>query len=192
MTADRERVVAFLSDDSTVLARRVVHQNPWFCQQLGLDLEVWSRALLDAHGLETATLRLIGSAATGFSLSPEKAGRVFRKVGGVHTPSDLDMALVDETLFRTCWDEMVGLERRAGQHYLVTADREHVYWGRIDDHRIPYRARARAVVRTLIDAVRRSPEFRGYPTNIRIYRRHEDLLHYVVRCLQLLVRRIGE
>ncbi len=165
--------------------------NPWLCDQLGVDWREWSRTLLDGHGYTDATLHLVGSAATGFSLSPEKAGRPFRRLGGVGAPSDLDIALIDGDLFRSCWNEMVSWERSSGgASYLLGHDRERVYWGRIDDHRVQNRSAVRIKVRMLIDACRRSSEFRGYPASLRVYRRQEDLVHYVVRGLQALGRTV--
>ena len=190
MTSDRQRVVDFLSDDSSALAIRVIDNNPWFCERGGFKLETWSAPLLHDQGLESATLHIVGSAATGFSLHPGKAGRPFRMSGGVESPSDIDMAIVDDTLFRSCWDEMVGFERRPIYTYLEGNDRERVYWGRIDDHRLPYRAHMRTALRVLVDAVRRSAEFRGYPASVRVYRRHEDLLQYMVWGVQKLRKSI--
>lgn len=189
---DRARVAAFLSDDTAVLADRVIGPEPWLCRELGVDLPKWSRELLAAHGLTKASLSIIGSAATGFSLNPENAGRPFRKVGGVGEPSDLDVAVVDEGLFVSCWESMVGFERTGGPSHIAEHDRSHVYWGRIDDYVVPPRTAPRVLVRRLLDSVRRVPGFRGYPANIRVYRRREDLFHYVIRGLQALSRSLAE
>lgn len=190
MIANRGRVAAFLAEDTAVLAERILTQNPWLCEQIGVHWNSWSRALLDSNGLRSASLHLLGSAAIGFSLSPEKAGRQFRQISGTELPSDLDLAVVDDGLFRSCWDEMVAFERLGRSTYLNESDREHVYWGRIDDYRIPSRSPAKTQARTLIDSCRRSPEFRGYPASLRVYRRWNDLFYYVVRGLQALGRTI--
>lgn len=188
MTAERERIAAMLSEDLATVSARITDDTPWLCTELNIDWRSWSKDLLASHNLNRATLHLIGSAALGFSLSPEKAGRPFRKTGGVETPSDLDLAIVDNALFHSCWDEMVTLERNVRTSQLSQTDREHVYWGRIDDHRVPQRTNARTTVRTLIDKFRRAPEFRGYPASLRVYRRRDDLFHYVFRGLQFLGR----
>lgn len=73
-----ERIQAFLSETPRVLAERLVASNPWLCRQIGVNFAQLATPLLQAHNLPRATLYLLGSAATGFSLSAEKAGRSFR------------------------------------------------------------------------------------------------------------------
>lgn len=187
MTADQMRAREYLAHNSAVLAKNLLEDNPWLCKQLGVEWAAWSRSLLEELGLKRATLHLMGSAAIGFSLSPDKPGRRFRTVGTTDGPSDLDIALVDDSFFHACWNEMLRRDRRerfaSGAH-----ERECVYWGRIDDHRVPNRSPSRMQVRTLLDSCRRSPEFRGYPVSLRIYRRRDDLLGYLVSSLSALER----
>jgi hypothetical protein len=186
-----DRVVALLAEDSRVLAERVVDRNPWICARLGVDLAVWAPPLLAAHGLQGATLRIIGSGATGFSLDVDKAGQPFRRVGGGAEPSDLDVAVVHQGLFDECWDDMVEFDRFSR---LATRpwNREGVYWGHIDDYCVPDRSGARRRLRDLANAIRRSPTFRGYPCNVRMYRSREDLLGYVTSSIKKLERSVRQ
>jgi len=191
MEGDRERVLQYLSKDASLLAAGLVDRNPWLCNQLDVDLATWSRPILEGQGLKKATLRIMGSAATGFSLAPEKAGRPFRTISGMDRPSDLDFAIVDEKFFTGCWNEMVGSERHGGGPCHPNRDyKMHVYWGRIDDYYIPYRTRPKIVLRQLLGEIGRSPEFRGYPASIRIYRRREDLLECVLSGIRFLRRKL--
>lgn len=191
MTEDLDRVVAFLADDSRVLAERVVDRNPWICTQLGVDLEEWAPLLLAEYDLEDADLRIIGSGATGFSLDADKAGQPFRRVGGGAKPSDLDVAVVHERLFEECWGDMVAFDRFSR---LSTKpwNREGVYWGHIDDYCVPDRSDARRRLRDLASAIRRSPTFRGYPCTVRMYRSREDLLGYVASSIKKLERSVRQ
>ena len=187
----RERIQAFLTETPKTLAEHLVTSNPWLCEEIGVDFAVWAKPMLRAHHLSSATLYLVGSAATGFSLRAEQAGRSFRKVGGIKRPSDLDLGIVDEELFDSCWNKMIQWERGINC-YLEALDRAHVYWGRIDRHKLPERAYLRITLRDLQNAVTRSREFRGYPASVRVYRHRDDLLGYLEYSIQVLMRSISK
>lgn len=184
---DRRRVQAFLTETSRTLAERLVSSNPWLCEELGFDLAAWAKPVLKAEGLPRATLHLLGSGATGFSLRAEQAGRLFRKIGDSDGPSDLDLGVVDEKLFDSCWSKMIQWERRISC-YLEVSDRSHVYWGRIDRNKMPKRGRMIITLRNLQNTVTRSRQFRGYPANVRVYRHLDDLVGYVEYSIQVLAR----
>lgn len=183
------RIRAFLTEPPRTLAKRLVTSNPWLCEEIGLNFDAWAKPVLKAQGLSGATLYLVGSAATGFSLRAEYPGRLFRKVGDTEGPSDLDLGVVDKKLFESCWRKMVESERGINS-YLDVRDRAHVYWGRIDGHKLPYRAHLRITLRELQNAVRRSREFRGYPATVRIYRHLDDLIGYIEYSIRVLARSI--
>ena len=186
----RARVKAFLATTSRTLAERLVNSNPWLCDELGIDLAAWATPMLEAQGLPQATLHLMGSAATGFSLRTEQAGRPFRQIGDTERPSDLDLGVVDEELFDSCWSAMLQEERGIAP-YLAPRTRAHVYWGRIDNRNLPARVSLRSTLRGLQDAVTRSREFRGYPASVRVYRHLDDLIGYTEHSIQTLVRSIS-
>jgi len=188
--AERDALTALLARDHQEVARDMVNGNPWLCQQVNVEWASWSSEFLKSRGMARAGLFLVGSAAFGFSLDPEKAGRPFRRIGGMSRPSDLDLAVTDERLFKECWQDLVADERGMPVPRRDSRHRAGVYWGRIDGWGLPGRAGSNAQVRALLDAVRRSKEFRGYRVSLRIYRRQEDLHHYLVHMLNALEREI--
>jgi hypothetical protein len=170
-----------------VLATNLLDQNPWLCEQLGFSFVEWSVRQLSDAGRPRAALFLVGSAAVGFSLSPTKAGRAFRKLGA-ERPSDLDFALVDIELFDAAWAEMKRDDRQGRSSGIAPADREHVYWGRIAHRSIPSRTRPSRDISDMTNAARRSPEFRGYRASIRLYRERVDLESYTIWSLANLAK----
>ena len=186
----RRQIKAFLADEPRTVAKRIVTSNPWLCDQIGVDFSAWSKPVLQHHGWPTATLHMVGSAATGFSLRADQAGRRFRKIGGTQHPSDLDLGIVDDNLFDTCWDKMIQWERGIN-HYLSVHDRAHVYWGRIDRAKLPGRAYLRVTLRSLQNSVTRSREFRGYPASVRVYKHHDDMVGYIVNSIHALRRSVS-
>lgn len=187
MTAELDTIRAFLAGDNGALARQIVDRNPWFCDQVGVDLGVWAPTFLATQGLVDATIHIVGSAATGFSLKEEQPGRPFRFIGDGVKPSDLDVAIVHQPLFDDCWAEMVVFDRTTRVHSEFQ-DRVDVYWGHLDDYRLPERAQMRRRLRDVAGAIQRSAEFRGYPCTLRIYRSRRDLVGYVKNSINDLER----
>lgn len=179
------------SGNAEQLANQILRRAPWYSNQVGLDFVSWSRDLLAVQGFSnTAVLHLVGSAANGFSLSPEKPGSPFRMLPTDDNPSDLDFCLVDQKLFSQMWNSMVKEDHLLGAHLTPDPVRIRVYWGRIEQYAAPQRERAR--LRYLSDAIRRTPEFRGYKASIRVYRRRRDLKGYTLSCLARLRKAIGQ
>jgi len=171
------------------LATQILQRAPWFYDQIESDFLKWSRNLLARQDFPaTAVLHLVGSAANGFSLSPEKPGAPFRKLPYHDHPSDLDFCLVDNKLFMQIWNSMVKEDHLLGPQRRQDLIRVRVYWGRIEQYVIPPSKAAR--VRRLADAIRRTPECRGYRTSIRVYRRRKDLKGYTLSCLAKLKKAI--
>lgn len=57
------------------------------------------------------SLQLVGSAKTGFSLSPQKALSPFHDESNSQKSSDIDIALVSEKLYQHYWDRMRQTEK---------------------------------------------------------------------------------
>ncbi|MCP5058186.1 MAG: hypothetical protein GY937_15890 [bacterium] len=178
---------SLMEQSNSELADRIVSSEPWISSRLGLTFGTWSRGLLSGCGFpRRSRLHVVGSAATGVSMHPEKAGRAFREFGGPGRASDLDLALVDARLFESAWNDLVGHDRQGDRIDIRT--RGNVYWGRIEQKSIPARTEASRDLRQLVNAIRRSKEFRGYPVSIRLYRRQIDLREYLVWSISALRR----
>ncbi len=77
---------------------------------------------------------MFGSAATGFSLNPAKAGAQFRAGSDPPKPSDLDFALVDSGFFMDTWNDLVKEDRLMGSRTQPHSIHVRVYWGRIEQN----------------------------------------------------------
>lgn len=185
----RETVLAYLaSAPVATLAAALLDQNPWLCSQLDVHFSTWSDSLLVRLKRPRAALFLVGSAALGFSLHPEKAGRPFRMLRQSKAPSDLDLALVDLDLFDCAWREAKKTDRLGNSLGVRPVDRKNVYWGRMEPRILPKRTRPSVALLEIRDSIRRSAEFRGYPASIRLYRERSDLESYTAWSLTNLAR----
>lgn len=189
MPTELEVAKAFVAEDAVLQAVRIVDSNPWLCDQMKMRLGDWAQPLLARHGLAPDALHIIGSAATGFSLKKEQPGRPFRRIGGGERPSDLDVAIVDVPLFDLCWGDLVLFERQS-LFRTDCLDREAVYWGHVDDKRLPDRAPTKRRLQDIANEIQRSASFRGYPCRIRVYRTRRDLLGYVKHSISVLERSV--
>ena len=144
----------------------------------------WRNRIKEQTGMESDSLYVVGSAATGFSMSPNKAGRAFRAMS-TSSPdrSDVDLAIASEELFVAAWNTIVNLDRgfkysAPGEFILRT--RENIYWGHLGEKSIPRNTPASRQLLLLKTACTREPPFLGYPMSVRIYRRKVDLRGYQV------------
>lgn len=172
------------------LVRDMLDANPWFCERNSVDFSEFTEDLLSEHDRPHAELFLVGSAALGFSLAPTKAGRRFRPLGGDQPASDFDVAMVDATLFEEIWNSMTQRDRE-GARWSRERDHRNVYWGRIDQKRVPRRTSPRRLVLNISSGIRRAEPFRGHSTSVRVYRRRVDLHHYTKDGLRKTARDLG-
>src|SRR6267142_6305739 len=84
---------------------------PWIFRDDPTEYPSWRRDCASAGNVSPENVFIVGSAATGFSMSPMKAGRPFRPVSRLGPPSDIDLAIVDEDLFTGSWNYLVTLDR---------------------------------------------------------------------------------
>lgn len=175
---------------------------PWiFKGDAGL-FEEWQQRIAAIADLDSNKVFLVGSASTGYSLSPYNPGRDFRKSGirGMR-PSDIDMAIVDERMFVDLWEVMLSLDRRfrllqvLGQPGDLRGDelertRRNVYWGTISHNCAPLGTHASRQFLQLFAATSRQKPFLGHSPKARVYRRQEDLLAYHEQSVKKLVRNL--
>jgi hypothetical protein len=145
-------------------------------------------------GIGRGNIRIVGSAATGYSLSPLKPCRPFREASILgEAQSDIDIALIDPNLFTAVWDEIVARDR--ARHLGGTDDtrdriRFEIYHGLVGQQNIPRNTEPARVVLSAMSVAGRSPPLRGYRIRTRVYRRFEDLREYHVSSLRQLRARL--
>ena len=146
--------------------------------------------------MKLPSVLIVGSAATGFSLSPLKPGRSFRQLPSASgQTSDIDVALVDTKLFSTAWDTIISLDRsgrlgvRGDAKSKIRLD---VYWGLVGQYSVPHNTDAARRIRSAMTVAARVPPLRGYPVRCRVYRRVEDLRSYHTDSLRQLRRELTE
>jgi len=171
-------------DETHLLGRR-----PWIFDT-DKTYDEWGVAVARALLVDPISVQIVGSAATGYSLSPLKPGRPFRPSGSsVASVSDIDIAVIDTDLFAVAWDTILRLDRThrlRGSHDTRLKMRVDVYWGVIGQQSLPPGTDpARSLLRAMAVAGR-APPLRGYRVRSRLYRRHEDLRAYHVSSLRQL------
>jgi hypothetical protein len=179
---------------------------PWIFDGDDAAFRAWREAVASAAALELDGVHLVGSAATGFSLSPLKAGRPFRRVAVGNAGSDIDVAIVDDGLFMKAWEALVASDRfgRLGRQLAgrVSQDnsirdeldrlRCYVYWGLIPHYvSLPGTEMARRL-RMLAAATSRLKPFVGHRVSVRVYRRREDLVGYHLASARSLHRSLRD
>jgi hypothetical protein len=146
--------------------------------------------LCTALPLQRHNVCIVGSARTGFSLSPDGYPRRFT------ADSDIDVLVVDEELFDMAWLALLRWNYAHGTRYLPSAQhqrsraREDLYWGWFRPDRMRYQGISfpqvlqpvRDFSVTWFDAFQglsRNTTFAGRTVSGRLYRswRHAELYH---------------
>lgn len=178
---DLKQLLASHSDEA-FLRQYLFDSAPWIMQRDASVFESWRAGVLSEIQLPDASLHIVGSAATGFSLSPYKPGREFRPLRpDFADASDIDLALVSSGLFTQCWESLLHHDRRRALR--LTSDgidrmRQDVYFGFVNDKILPKNTPAARATQSVAIAAGRKPPLRGHRVSIRVYRRFEDLEGY--------------
>lgn len=128
------------------------------------------------------SLQLVGSAKTGFSLSPQKALFPFHDESNSQKSSDIDIALVSEKLYQYYWDRMRQTEKiqykRFYQQLTVS-----IFRGYINDKVLmeipPIRSEWLSII-SPINKLLQDELMIVHPITYRIYRSWEDLEEYQI------------
>jgi len=179
---------------------------PWIFNADEESFMRWRSEAGKACGVVSDHVYIVGSAKTGFSMSPRKAGNDFRPISstGIY-PSDIDIAIVDKELFESAWNTILTYDRSRKLRKVITGDstyltfreridrlRLNIYWGTLaGDHTISGTKEAQRI-RSLFAATTRVPPFQGYQARARIYRRQEDLISYHVQSIESLLDSLKE
>jgi hypothetical protein len=189
MTRNELRTLLDAQLDYEFVDRQILRRRPWIFE-VDETYDAWRGLVAAALQVGSDAIRIVGSAATGFSLSPLKPGRPFRTVRSYGAPpSDIDVALIDPDLFSLAWNAVVVLDRARG---LGGTDdsrnkiRVDVYWGLVAQANVPPNTNPARRLLTGMAVAGRSPPLRGHRVRCRVYRRIEDLRAYHVASLRLL------
>lgn len=206
---DRQALLRLLESASSLskfVESTLLSGVPWIFRGDPSGFASWRQACADAGNVLPENVFIVGSAATGFSLSPIKAGRPFRPVSRAGPPSDIDLAIVDEGLFMSSWNYLVKLDRgyslaktlglslyhAAAQDDPLTRVRINVYWGRVSHaHALAGTDFSRRLRSLFVATTRRAP-FLGHQAIARVYRRYDDLLGYHVSSIRSLRRSLQQ
>ncbi len=172
---------------SEIVDALIINRRPWIFES-DEDYADWQGFLQEVLGNANVKLMIVGSAATGFSLSPLKPGRPFRAIGLRGGSSDIDIAVLDSTLFEHSWNALIDHDRAKGFGGSEDAHRLRVgvYNGFVAANRIPRATTASQALAQIRTTLNRKPPLRGYPLSFRIYRRLVDLRAYQTRSLNQL------
>jgi hypothetical protein len=194
MTRDELRLVLDSGTDGEFVEREIITRRPWIFDA-DEPHQSWRASVAGELGLKPDSVHIVGSAATGFSLSPLKPGRPFRPLAshGVRT-SDIDIALIAPNLFAVAWETILSFDRR---QRLGVGDEERtkirldVYWGLVGQYSVPRNTDPARKLLTAMTVAGRIPPLRGYPIRCRLYRRIEDLRAYHIASLRQLRRELA-
>lgn len=154
--------------------------------------------------LPVESVRLVGSGAMGYSIAPNNFARPF------HRESDLDFAVVSEEAFDATWDVLL----RWAHHHRVPASNQRwfaerqqdVFWGWMMPEKLRFQGLQRPkIIRTLQTMQAQwfevfqqlSTDFpgtvlAGRDASARLYRSEGHIVHYQVRGLKHVKRRLEE
>ena len=199
---DSADLLGLLDAASTVghfVEGRLLSRVPWIFETAEL-FAGWRNDVGAAARVRPEDIYIVGSAATGFSLSPTKPGRPFQRLSpGTSRASDIDVALVGRRLFDEAWEQLLAEDRhgRLGRQLPSRGDiskwqqlsklRTDVYWGTISHGHTIAGSRTGQRIRLTLAAVTRRAPLAGYYARIRIYRRRSDLVAYHEQSLRRLV-----
>jgi len=146
----------------------------------------WKHYLSERLGVDPRAICLVGSAAAGVSLSPQRALRPFTE------SSDVDVALISAHHFDIVWLWLrsLGAERYKLPRYAQEQIEDHrerlVYWGAIaTDRLLQYTPLGKTWVPALDAAAAKLPGGRR-DVNVRLFRDHEALRSYQINCCDLI------
>jgi hypothetical protein len=164
----REQALALLASASdAAITEGMLARTPWIFAGDADKYQEWRERFAEAAICSPEGVYVVGSAMFGFSVSPEKAGRDFRRGGHALGPSDIDVVVVSDTLFEVTWDVLREAESRGGLG-ATREDRDKVrtdvYWGHVTSVTIPKgTGPARLLLGALGLTTARQP-FRGHPS----------------------------
>ncbi|MBR4401573.1 MAG: hypothetical protein IKT09_07845 [Synergistes sp.] len=135
-------------------------------------------------GISFHSLQIVGSAKTGYSLSPSKLFSPFHdEVQGASSSSDIDIAIISERLFLKFWDKLRKIKNIwHNQHYYKHLT-ESIFRGYINDKDLLKIDALREEWEEMIRPVNFSLQDKlgfVHPISYRLYRSWDDLEEYQI------------
>lgn len=189
---ERDALLPLLDDERRFVQDHVLERTPWLFQEDHAAYGAWRGELARASGQPATAFYIVGSAGTGYSLSPLKPGRDFRPLRGPEPASDIDVAVVSPRIFFHAWNTIVFYDQQRTLALVAedrTRIRNDIYWGYVANHLIPANTNASRAIRLIIAVSSRIPPLRGHRVKMRVYRRLEDLHAYHIYSVRA-VRRV--
>jgi hypothetical protein len=161
----REQLRDLLADtaDLDFVCRNLLGRRPWIFDS-DEKYHTWRETLASGLNLQTRNIVVVGSAATGFCLSPLKPGRPFRHLNNPVGASDIDIAFIDDALFTQGWNIILSFDRTR-QLRLVEDAREKlrvdIYWGLVANRSIPKNTDSSRFLLTALAVAAESHLFEG-------------------------------
>lgn len=140
------------------------------------------------------SLQMVGSAKTGYSLSPDKLLHPFHEETPESKSSDIDIAIVSEKWYRLLWDELRNIKRNqyVRPYQRITSS---IFRGFINEKDIleldPIREKWFSNISPINIKLQDELQI-VHPITYRIYRSWEDLEEYQIGGISLAKQRMEE
>ncbi len=144
--------------------------------KMDLFKEIVSKSL----GINFHSLQIVGSAKTGYSLSPKKLFAPFHDETPDSPSSDIDIAIVSERLFAEYWNKLRMSKVFYNQFYYDRISKS-IFRGYINDKDLLHFMDIRQEWEEMIGPINRSLQDHlgfAHPITYRLYRNWEDLEDY--------------
>ncbi len=126
--ADRERLKNDLLslDPKQFYFKHIIKSQNWYFEEylqipttdLIEKMDYFKEIVSTGFNISFHSLQIVGSAKTGYSLSPFKLLNPFHDGSGTHeTPSDIDIAIVSERLYQKYWDRLRNINGLWNKYY---------------------------------------------------------------------------
>ena len=171
--------------------KHIVKSNNWyFSDYLGItsdrivdQMDLFKEIVSTGLHINFHSVQIVGSAKTGYSLSPNKVLNPFHDENADTPASDIDIAIVSETLYNKFWAALRavrGIQYMAYYYNHLTAS---IFRGYINDKDLVHIKGPDEEWRELIRPINMSLQDRlgfVHPTTYRIYRSWDDLQEYQI------------
>ena len=157
-------------------------------------LDRFKEIVSDHFNISFHSLQLVGSAKTGFSISPRKALAPFHDGDETQQSSDIDIAIISERLYRYYWDKMRQTEKIQYQRFYNQLTQS-IFRGYINDKTLMEISPIRAEWQNLISPINKllQDELKIiHPSTYRIYRSWEDLEEYQIKGIERTKKKVSE